>query len=89
MFHLELFQRLLKRGENETGEPFSAKMKRRDKSEVPMPQTIMKTSLFASAKIMSFLTYQNVWHLKSAFHVRNPISHHVRSQEAPVNIPSF
>lgn len=42
MFHLELFQRLLKRGENEAGEPFSAKMKWWDKSEGPMPQTIMK-----------------------------------------------
>lgn len=52
MFHLELFLRLFKRGEDEAGEPFSAKMKGWDRSKVTIPRMTMKTWLFAFAKII-------------------------------------
>lgn len=89
MFHLGLFLRLLKRGEDEAGEPFSAKTKRWDRSKVTIPRMTMKTSLFACAKIIELFTYQNVWNLYRAFHGRSSVFHNARSHEAPVNITSF
>lgn len=52
MCHLELFQRLLKRREKEVNRPVSAKTKQPGQIRCAGAHAIMKTLLFAYAKII-------------------------------------